>query len=260
MPPALLFSASVPDLEAARSPAISDLSAVSPSPYDYHNFDYNRPDFSASMDLDLMSGSIGFPSYSFVGKQRGGTQSLAASRRNISPAYMRTRVAALRLKAAGMDDSRDSLTNEKRSEAARCYGLLHGCANWMALETGKMRIVTYGTGSWCTDDDLMSNVCLEEGDIASNRLFNIPHEGEPLSQELWETIQQSCPLVADCPKPKAWSTTEEHSVYAALPSVLAEYRAAQQALQQSCSACVSLRIASQAAARQTLSSRYVAVV
>ena len=44
--------------------------------------------------------------------------------------------------------ARSDLPNEERAETARCNGMLHACANWMALKTGKMRIITYGEGSW----------------------------------------------------------------------------------------------------------------
>ena len=98
----------------------------------------------------------------------------------------------------------------------------------------------------CTDDEVLGTACYEEGkSIARDKLFDIPREGEPMSEELWETIKQSCPLVGDCPKPKGWSTTEEHSVYRALPSILAEYQTASIALAESCSECVSQRVSAQ---------------
>ena len=124
-------------------PAISSLDLGSPSPLDYHTFDYTRPDFPASMDMDLLSGSIGLPSYHFF-KQRGAAsmQTLAAlpGRGNL---LVRQAARALR-----QTDARSSLPNEARAETARCSGMLHACANWMALRTGKMRIITFGEGSW----------------------------------------------------------------------------------------------------------------
>jgi hypothetical protein len=45
--------------------------------------------------------------------------------------------------------------------------------------------------------------------------------------------------------PRGWSTTEEHSVYEALPTILAEYQQAQRALSQTCSSCVAQRVRTQ---------------
>ena len=53
-------------------PAIGDLDLLSPSPLDYHTFDYERPDFATSMDMNLFTGSVGLPSYHFCKQQRGG--------------------------------------------------------------------------------------------------------------------------------------------------------------------------------------------
>jgi len=72
-----------------------------------------------------------------------------------------------------------------------------------------------------------------------------------MSQELWDTVKQSCPLVDGCPLPRGWSTTEENSVYAALPSILLQYQQAQDELGQSCNTCVAQRIGAQQQ-RQTL--------
>ena len=125
-------------------PAISSLDLGSPSPLDYHTFDYTRPDFAASMDMNLLSGSIGLPSYHFF-KQRGAAsmQTLAAFPGRGSLLQFRGAASALRA-----SDARSSLPNEARAETARCSGMLHACANWMALQTGKMRIITFGEGSW----------------------------------------------------------------------------------------------------------------
>ena len=192
------------------------------------------------MDMNLLSGSIGMPSYHFF--KGTGTQSLAAM--PASPQYVREAAAVLRQTA--VMDRRNSFSNEDRAEIARCNGMLHACANWMALRTGKMRIITYGEGSWCTDDEVLGKACYNEGKtIAKDRVLDVPREGEPMSQDLWSTIQESCPLVKDCPAPRAWSSTEENSVYAALPSILAEYRQAEQGLGESCSACISQRIGAQ---------------
>jgi len=232
-------------------PAISDLDLLSPSPLDYHTFDYNRPDFATSMDMNVLTGSIGMPSYNFF-KQQGGraTQSLSAM---VSPLAVRQAAAALK-----NEDRREVLQNEDRAESARCSGLLHACASWMALKTGKMRIVTYGEGSWCTDDEVLGQACYKEGkQIARDRMFDVPREGEPMSQELWDTVKQSCPLVDGCPLPRGWSTTEENSVYAALPSILLQYQQAQDELGQSCNTCVAQRIGAQQQ-RQTLWRRQMA--
>lgn len=98
----------------------------------------------------------------------------------------------------------------------------------------------------CTDDEVLGKACYDEPKtIASDKLFDIPEEGKPMSEELWATIKQSCPIINDCPKPNGWSTNEEHSVYSALPSILAEYQRARIGLAESCSKCVSQRVAAQ---------------
>jgi hypothetical protein len=95
------------------------------------------------MDMNLLSGSIGMPSYHFF-KQHGAvsTQTLAASALKQSNEERNDRHLEARARA------RSALPNEERAETARCNGMLHACANWMALKTGKMRIITYGEGSW----------------------------------------------------------------------------------------------------------------
>jgi len=216
-------------------PAISDLDLLHPSPLDYHTFDYQRPDFATSMDMNLLSGSIGMPSYHFFKQQgRASAQSLATAGEGMNPSILE---AASVLQQTAVD-RRDVMDNEERAEAARCSGMLHACANWMALRTGKMRIITYGEGSWCTDDEVcwcflccviyprrfvnigpalrslrpridsptpfpfsglaslytqvLGKACYQEGkDIAKDRLFDIPREGEPMQSELWATIQES---------------------------------------------------------------------
>jgi hypothetical protein len=116
----------------------------------------------------------------------------------------------------------------------------------MALRTGKMRVITYDQGSWCTDDEILGKACYNENKaISKDRVYDIPRDGEAMSDELWLTIKQSCPLVDDCAKPRAWSETEEHSVYAALPTILAQYLEAEEALQDSCSSCVAMRVNAQ---------------
>ncbi len=57
---------------------------------------------------------------------------------------------------------RSHLTSDQRAESARCHGILHACANWMALHSTKMRIVLFKQGRWCTDDDLASKACYKD--------------------------------------------------------------------------------------------------
>ena len=170
-------------------PAIGDLDLLSPSPLDYHTFDYERPDFATSMDMNLLTGNVGLPSYHFFKQQRGGasTQTLAAAGGVSAMGAIKQAVSVLQ-----QTDRRNVMDNEERAESARCSGMLHACANWMALRTGKMRIITYGEGSWCTDDEVLGKACYQEDkEIVKDRLFDIPREGEPMDTELWTTIQQS---------------------------------------------------------------------
>lgn len=151
-------------------PAISDLDLLHPSPLDYHTFDYERPDFATSMDMNLLSGSIGMPSYHFFKQQDGAsTQSLAMAGEGMNPSFLQ---AASVLQQTAVD-RRSVMDNEERAEAARCSGMLHACANWMALRTGKMRIITYGEGSWCTDDE----VCWTTVKSAISVLYDLLPEG-----------------------------------------------------------------------------------
>jgi len=65
------------------------------------------------MDMNVLTGSIGMPSYNFF-KQPGGraTQSLSAM---VSPLAVRQAAAALK-----NEDRREVLQNEDRAESARC--------------------------------------------------------------------------------------------------------------------------------------------
>jgi hypothetical protein len=58
---------------------------------------------------------------------------------------------------------RSHLASDQRAESARCNGILHACANWMALHSTKMRIIIFKQGRWCTDDDLASKACYKDG-------------------------------------------------------------------------------------------------
>jgi hypothetical protein len=58
---------------------------------------------------------------------------------------------------------RSHLASDQRAESARCHGILHACANWMALHSTKMRIILFKQGRWCTDDDLSSKACYKDG-------------------------------------------------------------------------------------------------
>ena len=72
-------------------------------------------------------------------------------------------------------DRRNVMDNEERAESARCSGMLHACANWKVLRTGKMRIITYGEGSLCTDHEVLGKACYQEDkEIVKDRLFDIP--------------------------------------------------------------------------------------
>ena len=238
-------------MPSVMSPSVSAMNLVSPSPLDYHTFDYSRPDLATSMDMNLMTGNVGMPSYSFAGKAAGAagrSQSLARGR---GPHWGRQSLGAhddvsgwaqttsKDVSTNGpAEDRRDLLDNEERAAVARCNGMLHACVRWMNMETGKMRVITYGTGSWCTDDDTLSRACYDDAKpIQQDVVLDIPGEGQPVSSQLWSTIQQSCPLVADCPQPRGWSTTEEHSVYTALPTILTEYLQLKRALRESCWSC-----------------------
>ena len=112
------------------------------------------------MDMNLLSGSIGMPSYHFF-KQHGAvsTQTLAAaSALKQSTEERNDRHLEARARA------RSELPNEERAETARCNGMLHACANWMALKTGKMRIITYGEGSWVRLPLSFSHACAQSCD------------------------------------------------------------------------------------------------
>ena len=251
--PALLFGEFPWHTGSAYRPAVSAMNLVSPSPLDYHTFDYSRPDLATSMDMNLMTGNVGMPSYSFAGKAAGRSQSLARGR---GPHWGRQSLGAhddvrgwaqttsKDVSTNGpAEDRRDLLDNEERAAVARCNGMLHACVRWMNMETGKMRVITYGTGSWCTDDDTLSRACYDDAKpIQQDVVLDIPGEGQPVSSQLWSTIQQSCPLVADCPQPRGWSTTEEHSVYTALPTILTEYL---QLKRESCWSCAHRLLARQ---------------
>lgn len=186
----------------------------------YHEFDYNRPDYGNALDLNLLGGNVGFF------KQRQGTSSLAGSLydRPIGSGMFPEEVPSFALAGAKPVDEREEMSNTQRSDTARCYGMLHACVNWMAINTGKMRIMVYSHGSWCTDDDIKGDECYHNEDtIQSDEVFDVPKEGEELSQKLWDAIQMSCPVMDGCPKPKAFSNTPESSVYGDLtPAALTE--------------------------------------
>ncbi len=154
--------------------SVNDFDLARPS---WHDFDYTRPDFDNALDLSLLGGKTGFF------KQRSGAR--GTSLRAV-PIPVGVLVADERLQhalAGAPVDEREALGNEERAEAARCNGMLHACANWMALETGKMRVMIYEQGSWCTDDDLKGTECYENPTpISEDHVFDIPKEGAEMPQ------------------------------------------------------------------------------
>jgi len=230
--------------------SINDFDMSRPS---WHEFDYKRPDFSNALDLNLLGGNSGF----FKQQMVPGSSSLAFAFTNLPFAEPIGAVAVpeerFAYALAGKPiDERDALGNQERSEAARCNGMLHACTNWMALETGKMRVMIYERGSWCTDDDLKGPECYANGlEIAEDHVFDIPEEGGELSQELWDAITKSCPVMDGCAKPKAFSTTSAGSVYETAPAALAapveEYLAALRETETQC--CVQRQTLASAAHR-----------
>ena len=87
--------------------------------------------------------------------------------------------------------------------------------NWTAKPASRkavtlIRYTVYICRLQCDTVSLTYNIASQDV------VLDVPQEGEPLSDELWQLIQRSCPMINGCPKPNGYSSTEATSVYEGL--------------------------------------------
>ncbi|EKX42307.1 hypothetical protein GUITHDRAFT_153581, partial [Guillardia theta CCMP2712] len=139
-----------------------------------------------------------------------------------------------------LEQEQAASTNEEHAEEHRCYGLVHACVNWMALNAKKMRVIVYEGGSWCTDDELASQACYNEPKtISEDHVYDIPANGETFPDGMWSTMLKTCPFLSGCSKPESFSDTESNGeMKQAMSAVLEFHRARQGMLRQVDSCCI----------------------
>lgn len=86
---------------------VNDFDLARPS---WHEFDYNRPDYDNALDLNLLGGKSGFF------KQAGGAKSSSLMAMRMPVAPVEAVLVPVPQLAGTLQDERDALTNEERSE------------------------------------------------------------------------------------------------------------------------------------------------